>query len=102
MFWPIYIYLWVPIFVYSSLLRATMLTTFKVHCHQVRHHHVACPGDHHAHPTHTRSDRIVPVAKIQGKARMVRRVGRCANGMGSSGMLGWEAHVLLTLTMWWW
>src|SRR5882724_12767813 len=97
MFWPIYIFLRAPIFVYSSLLHATMYTTFEV-----RRHHVAHPGDHRAHPTHMRLDRIVPVAKIQGKARMVHHVGRCANVMGSSGMLGWEAHVLLALTMWWW
>src|SRR5882724_12080249 len=102
MFWPIYIYLQAPIFVYSSLLRATMFTTFKVHHHQVHHHHIARPGDRHAHPTHTRSDQIIPVAKIQGKARMVCRVGRHANAMGSSGMSGWEAHVLLALMMWWW
>src|SRR5882724_666928 len=102
MFWPIYIFLWVPIFVYSSLLHATMFTTFEVRHHQVRHHHVAHPGNCRAYPTHTRSDRIVPVAKIQGKARMVRHVSRCANAMGSLGMSGWEAHVLLALTMWWW
>src|SRR5882724_4396505 len=102
MFWPIYIFLWAPIFVYSSLLCATMFTMFKVRHHQVHHHHIVRPSNCHAHPTHTRSDRIVPVAKIQGKARMVHRVGRCANAMGSSGMLGWEAHVLLALTMWWW
>src|SRR5882724_9703877 len=102
MFWPIYIFLRAPIFVYSSLLHATMFTTFKVRHRQVRRHHVACPGDCRAHPMHTRSDRIVPVAKIQGKARMVRRVSRRANAMGSSGMSGWEAHVLLALTMWWW
>src|SRR5882724_1137518 len=98
----IYIYLQVPIFVYSSLLCSTMFTMFEVHHHQVRRHHVACPSDHRAHPPHTRSDQIVPVAKIQGKARMVRRVGRHANAMGSLGMLGREAHVLLALTMWWW
>src|SRR5882724_2894487 len=101
-FWPIYIFLWAPIFVYSSLLRATMFTTFEVHRHQVRRHHVARPGVRHAHPTHMRSDRIVPVANIQGKARMVRHVGRRANVMGSLGMSGWEAHMLLALTMWWW
>jgi len=74
------------------------------HVYHVRgsSYHVARPGDRRAHPTHTRSDRIVPVAKIQGKARMVRHVGRRANAMGSSGMSGWEAHVLLALTMWWW
>src|SRR5882724_8131095 len=102
MFWPIYIFLRVPIFVYSSFLCATMFTTFEVHRHQVRRHHVVHPSDRRAHPTHTRLDQIIPVAKIQGKARMVRRVGRRANAMGSSGMLGWEAHVLLALTMWWW
>src|SRR5882724_10857075 len=102
MFWPIYIFLRAPIFVYSSLLRATMFTTFEVRRHQVHHHHIVRPGDCPAHPTHTRSDRIVLVAKIQGKARMVHRVGRHANAMGSLGMLGREAHVLLALTMWWW
>src|SRR5882724_11439857 len=91
----IYIYLQAAIFVYSSLLHATMFTTFEVRCHQVHRHHIACPGDRHAHPTHTRSDRIVLVAKIQGKARMVRHVSRHANAMVSLGMSGWEAHVLL-------
>src|SRR5882724_10264945 len=102
MFWPIYIFLQAPIFVYSSLLCATMFTMFEVRRHQVHCHHVACPSDRHAHPTHTRSDRIILVAKIQGKARMVCRVGRCANAMCSLGMLGWEAHMLLALMMWWW
>src|SRR5882724_363568 len=102
MFWPIYIFLQVTIFVCSSLLRATMFTTFEVCRHQVCRHHVVRPGDRHAHPTHMRSDQIIPVAKIQGKARMVCCVGRHANAMGSSGMSGWEAHVLLALTMWWW
>jgi len=109
MFWPIYIYIFLraPIFVYSSLLHTTMFTTFEVHRHQVHHHqvrrhHVVHPSNCRAHPTHTRSDRIIPVSKIQGKARMVGHVGRCANAMGSLGMSGWEAHVLLALTMWWW
>src|SRR5882724_7828164 len=96
------IFLRVPIFVYSSLLRTTMFTTFKVHCHQVRRHHIVRPGDRRAHPMHMRSDRIILVAKIQGKARMVCRVGRRANAMGSLGMSGWEAHMHLALTMWWW
>src|SRR5882724_2464300 len=97
MFWPICIFFAGANFVYSSLLHTTMFTTFEV-CH----HHIACPSNCHAHLTHMRSDRIVPVAKIQGKARMVRHVGRYANAMGSSGMSGWEAHMLLALMMWWW
>src|SRR5882724_10537079 len=73
---------------------------FVVTTYEVCRHHILCPSNQHAHPPHTRLDRIVPVAKIQGKARMVHRVGRHANAMGSSGMSGWEAHMLLALTMW--
>src|SRR5882724_5881225 len=79
-----------------------MFHVFEVPHSPLIDHHVAHPCDHHAHPPHMSSDQTVPVAKIRRKARMVHCGGRHANAMGSSGMLGWEADMLLTLTMRWW
>ena len=91
------------IFVDSSLLCATpMFHTFEIPHSPLIDHHIACPCDCRVHPPHTSSYRTVPVTKVRRKARMVHRGGRCANTMDSSGMLGWEADVLLTLTMRWW
>src|SRR5882724_5513681 len=79
-----------------------MFHAFEVPHTPLIDHYVARPCDCHAHPLHMSSDRTVPVTKVQRKARMVHHGGRCANTMGSSGMLGWEADMLLALTMWWW
>src|SRR5882724_2122083 len=79
-----------------------MFHAFEVPRSPLIAHHVAHPCDHHGHPPHTSSDRTVPVAKVRRKARMVHHGGRRANTMGSSGMSGWEADVLLALMMRWW
>ena len=103
MFWPIYIYIFAG---------ANFCSLFLASHHHVYHvQGSSSPGSLSPHSVSWRLPCTSHAHKIGSNCPGCQDPGEGQDGLscwqmcqcdGLSGMLGWEAHVLLALTMWWW